>query len=125
MKTKVNIIIPIQYDNFEEISSPESRQIDNFTSVYILTKDSFLNYPNIDILGIINNNHSLSQEQLMLLKTSKIRIIYPYQEVIAFREKQIDFYIMDRIRLLNILSNIGIHLQNLFQSNIFYLEKKN
>ena len=124
MKTKVNIIIPIQYDNFEEISSPESRQIDNFTSVYILTKDSFLNYPNIDILGIINNNHSLSQEQLMLLKTSKIRIIYPYQEVISFREKQIDFYIMDRIRLLNILSNIGIHLQNLFQSNIFYLEQK-
>ena len=50
----------------------------NWINVYILYKDSFTNYPNLDIKYLIDGNYKFTNEQLNKISKSNIRLYLSY-----------------------------------------------
>ena len=53
----------------------------NWINVYILYKDSFTNYPNLDIKYLIDGNYKFTNEQLNKISKSNIRLYLSYNQV--------------------------------------------
>ena len=72
MKQKENFIVHVRYNELDEIQAPISEEYDTFTGIYILTKDSFLNYPNFDIQNLLNNDYIKRIYSYLLLTKKKL-----------------------------------------------------
>ena len=68
MKQKENFIVHVRYNELDEIQGPISEEYDTFTGIYILTKDSFLNYRNFDIQNLLNNDYIFTKEEIIQLQ---------------------------------------------------------
>ena len=124
MKKKEDFFIHIQHNDIEAIQKPNNSEIQSSTGIYILTRDSFINYPNFDVNCLINNNYILSSEQIKKLQKSEIKLNYTYNEIMELKKNKIDFFILDEIKVKKVLRNIGIEISKLYESKEFYLELK-
>ena len=98
MKLKENFIVHVRYNELDEIQGPISEEYDTFTGIYILTKDSFLNYPNFDIQNLLKNDYKFTKEEIIQLQNSDIKLNYTFYEIMNLKENSIDFFILDGIK---------------------------
>ena len=123
MKQKENFIVHVRYNELEEIQGPISKEYDTFTGIYILTKDSFLNYPNFDIQNLLKNDYKFTKEEIIQLQNSDIKLNYTFDEIMSLKENSIDFFILDEIKIKELLIKISIQIDSLYVTDVFYIEQ--
>ena len=123
MKQKENFIVHVRYNELDEIQGPISKEYDTFTGIYILTKDSFLNYPNFDIQNLLKNDYKFTKEEIIQLQNSDIKLNYTFDEIMSLKENSIDFFILDEIKIKELLIKISIQIDSLYVTDVFYIEQ--
>ena len=124
MKKKVDFIIHIFPSDLEPTGYPSNMEIKTSTNIYILNKYSFKDYPEFDIKILVNDNYQLSEEQKMNLLQSQKQFFYSFDQIMELKMNNIDFYIVDEIKLGKILSKITNQNFNLSVSKLFLLEQE-
>ena len=99
------------YDDFKLVQYGEG--LEDLTEVFILCKYSFENQ-NVNISNLIQNPSSVKIP-------GKMKLNFSAEEIIKFKNAQIDFYILDKERLDNIFAKIGKNLKS--NSNILMADK--
>ena len=101
MSTQKNFAIHLDYnDDYKEISLSET--LNNLINVYIICKYSFVNQ-NVDIEKLVRNND-------INIPNDNIRLNFSVDEIMSFKKKKIDFYIVDEDRLNSIFTMRGINI---------------
>ena len=109
---KKNFMIHLNYyDDFKEIQYYGDLQ--NLTEVFILCKYSFDNQ-SVDINNLIHNPKNVKI-------SGKIKLNFSAEQIMKFKNDKIDFYILDKERLMNIFVKMGIKFK--VNSNIFMEDK--
>ena len=106
MEKKKNFAFHLSSNDFNKInfSGTMSEMID----VYVLCKNSFdQSYQNIDIGKLFSNNLSSNEISNMILLG--IKTDFTFDEIMSFKNNNIDFYIVDRERLSKIFLNQDIN----------------
>ena len=96
----------------------------NWINVYILYKDSFTNYPNLDIKYLIDGNYKFTNEQLNKISKSNIRLYLSYNQVMELKQNNEEFYILDEKNLRAVMARVGIQLGVLNNNQLFFSVKK-
>ena len=81
-------------------------------------------YPEFDIKILVNDNYQFSEEQKMNLLQSQKQFFYSFDQIMELKMNNIDFYIVDEIKLGKILSKITNQNFNLSVSKLFLLEQE-
>ena len=118
MSKKKNFAFRLKSDDFKEIQFNESLQ--NLVNVYVLCKYSFNNNPNVDINKLVLNKYS--QNEINNLLANEIKTNFSFNDIMKFKNQNIDFYIVDSERLKVIFKNNNII--NKCQSSICYENNK-
>ena len=85
--------------------------------VYILSQDSLINnWNNLDIKQLINRQ--ISFDYLNSINQNSIKMNFTSNEIMDFKNKQKEFYVVD----MQFLINIGFNQNIIQQSNIYYFE---
>ena len=85
--------------------------------IYILSQDSLINnYNNFDIKQLINRQ--IPFDFYNSINQNSIKLNFTSDEIMDFKNKQKEFFILDR----QFLINIGFNQNIIYQSNIFYFE---
>ena len=124
MKSKVDFIIQILANDLEVTGLPSNQEIKTSTNIYVLNKYSFKNYPEFDIKNLVDDNYQLSEEQRKNLQQSQKNFFATFDEIMQLKMNDIDFYIVDKVKLGNILSKITNQTINLPVSKLFLLEQE-
>ena len=113
-----NFAFRLKSDDLKEIQFNEGLQ--NLVNVYVLCKYSFNNNPNVDINKLILNKYS--QSEINNLLANGIKTNFSFRDIMTFKNKNIDFYIVDSERLKVIFKNNDIIYK--CQSSICYENNK-
>ena len=109
---KGNFLFHLNYnDDFKKVQYRDALQ--NLTEVFILCKYSFQNQ-NVDINNLIHNPKSVKISGNLILNFST-------DQIMNFKKDKIDFYILDKERLMNIFPHIRNKLN--LNSNIMMADK--
>ena len=109
-----NFLYFLKYsDDYKEISNESG--FENLKDAYILCKFSFSDQ-NFNIANFFKNNLNMKIPKI-------IKLSFTFNEIISFKKKKIDFYIISKERLINILQSKGINME--FGTNsIYFADKK-
>ena len=118
MSERKNFAFHLKSDGFKEIQFNGSLQ--NLVNVYVLCKYSFNNNPNVDINKLILNKYS--QNEITNLLANGIKTNFSFNDIMKFKNQNIDFYIVDSERLKVIFKNNDII--NKCKSSICYENNK-
>ena len=118
MSKRKNFAFHLESDDFKEIQFNESLQ--NLVNVYVLCKYSFNNNPNVDINKLFLKNYS--QNEINNLLPNGIKTNFSFNDIMKFKNQNIDFYIVDSERLKVIFKNNDIIYK--CQSSICYENNK-
>ena len=118
MSERKNFAFRLKSDDFKEIQFNKCLQ--NLVNVYVLCKYSFNNNPNVDINKLFLNKYS--QNEINNLLANGIKTNFSFNDIMTFKNQNIDFYIVDSERLKVIFKNNDII--NKCQSSICYENNK-
>ena len=86
----------------------------DLTDVYILCKNSFPINTKFDVNKLINNLYSKNE----IAAVKQIKTIFSFQQINELSKNNIDFYVVDKVRL----NKLGFNPNQ--GSNIYYLERQ-
>jgi hypothetical protein len=119
------LLIRIQSNALSPYNMPISDSYKfNWINAYILYKDSFTNYPNLDIKNLIDGNYKFTNEQLNKISKSNIRLYLNYNQVMELKQNNEEFYILDEKNLRFVMARVGIQLGVLDNNQLFFSVKK-
>ena len=110
--------IKIDEYSFNEVSLNNLKR-GNMNTVFILCPNSFLNFPNINLTKLVNQQYSEYEIKLINQKPMKFNLLY--DEIISLKNNKINFYIVNDLFLLK----LGIKKEYLTQLNLIYYEDNN
>jgi len=99
-------------DDYKEIIF--SRTLDNLKEAYIICKESFKDQ-NFNI-------EKFAKGQINIKIPDIIRLNFTFDEIMSFKKKKIDFYVMSKERLQSILKTKGIKID--FSTYIYFADQK-
>ena len=98
-------------DDYKEIIF--SRTLDNLKEAYIICKESFKDQ-NLNI-------ENFAKGQINIKIPDIIRLNFTFDEIMSFKKKKIDFYIISKERLQSILKKSCINTE--FRTYIYFFDK--
>ena len=110
--------IKIDEYSFNEVSLNNLKR-GNMNTVFILCPNSFLNFPNINLTKLVNQQYS--EYEIKLINQKPIKFNLWYDEIISLKNNKINFYIVNDLFLLK----LGIKKEYLTQLNLIYYEDNN